>query len=421
MKTSARVHDILRSGLIFTAISFVTSLGHMAFQIVIGRHLSQDQYGTANSAVSGFLPLLGLLPAVATFAVTHYIAQFSTTGDHDRLRGLLQGCRKFLFWLTLGGSVLVLIVIKPLSDFFHFGTGVMLVTLLCTLMGLWGSYVTALCQGLAWFKRLALIGFLTMALRFTFGYVVVLRAPVDQMEVYVVLATACGILANLVLLFWWRDLAMPGQPASPLNQSFFRYLIVSTAYVVGSFCFMQGDVLVAKKFFAGGDNGAYNLAKQLAVALPTSVAPLLQVLFTSRSGSRSGSVVAEQMKLLGIYVLALLFGAGMLYELRGFCVHLIWGHSSPEAEMMIGHLAVAMTFVGLLQALAQWSLASRWSKVAFLYGGLGVIYSTMLYLCGHSVDGLLLTMSLAAGGALAVLFGFWFYTMLRHRTPAPQS
>src|SRR3974390_966793 len=125
---------LLQSGIIFSAISFVTGLGNLAFQGVMGRNLnSQGQYGDANSVISGFMPLLALLPSVATFAVTHYIAHFQASGDTARLQGLFLGCRRFLFRLTVVGSLLAILVVKPLSDFFHFSQNLMLVTLVCTL------------------------------------------------------------------------------------------------------------------------------------------------------------------------------------------------------------------------------------------------------------------------------------------------
>ena len=200
MKGKPTTGGLLQSGLIFSAISFATGLGNLAFQGVMGRHLSGlGQYGNANSALNGFMPLLGLLPGIATLAVTHYIAHFHAGGDHARLQGLLAGCRKFLFRFTIAGSVLALVAVKPLSDFFHFDQSLMLVTLACTLFGLWGSFVAALCQGLSWFKRLALIGFVGMVLRVLFGWFVTLKWPSAETDV---LASGFTLLATLVLLFW---------------------------------------------------------------------------------------------------------------------------------------------------------------------------------------------------------------------------
>jgi hypothetical protein len=418
MNKASRPGSLLQSGLIFSAISFVTGLGNMAFQSVMGHHLkSHGQYGNANSTLNGFMPLLGLLPSIATFAVTHYIAHYSACGDHGRLQGLLAGCRKFLFRLTLAGSVLAIVVAKPLSDFFHYSESLTLVTLGCTLLGLWASLASALCQGLSWFQRLALIGFLTMLLRVLFGWFVTLKWPSPETAV---LASTFALLANLLLFCWRKELKVPGQPVSPWNREFVHYLVVSTACVAGGYLFTKGDLLVAKRCFSDTQNDAYNCAELLAAALPITVAPLLTVLFTSRSGARSGNIVSEQMKLLVIYVFALLFGAGALFLLRGLCVRIILGHPSPAAEMMIAPLGLTMVFVGLLQSLALWALASRWSKISLLYGGLGLGYWLTLLSLGGTPDALLLTMPIAAGTAFVILLIVWLKTLRRHQ-PVAQS
>jgi hypothetical protein len=417
MKSDSRAGNLLRSGIIFSAISFVTGLGHLAFQGVLGRHLSgPGQYGNANSALGGLMTLLGLLPAVATFAVTHYIAHFNASGDSARLQGLLLGCRKFLFRFTIAGSVLAVIVTKPLSDFFHYPESLMLVTLGCALLGLWASLATALCQGLAWFKRLALIGFLAMLLRVSFGWLITFKWPSAETAV---LASAFALLANLVLLFWRKDLSLHGEPVPPWNREFAQYFIVSAAFVAGNFCFFQGDYLVANKFFAKEELDAYAAAGILARALPMTVAPLLMVLFTSRSGQRAGGIVAEQFKLFGLSGLALVFGAICLFVLRAFCLKILGKYTPPAAEL-VGPFAVTMVFVGLLQALALWALASRWLKISLLYGALGLTYWLTLLGTGKTPAALLQTMPIAAGVAFGILFFVWLVTMKQHK-PCAQS
>jgi hypothetical protein len=406
---------LLQSGLIFSAISFLTSLGHFAFQAVLGRHLiTQGDFGNANTVVGAFMPLLGLLPSVATFAVTHYIAHFHTSGDHARLQGLLLGCRKFLVRFTLAGSVLAVVVIKPLSDYFHYSQSLMLITLGTTLLGLWGSLVTAMCQGLGWFKRLALIGFLQMVLRVAFGWFVTLKWPMAETAV---LASTFALLANFVLLAWRKQLSLHGEPVSPWNREFIYYFIVSTACVVGSFCFFQGDLLVAQHYFNSAERDAYTVAGVLARALPMTIAPLLTVLFTSRSGHRTGGIVVEQLKLLTLSTAGLILGAVCLYFLRIFCLKLL-GRNTPEAAAMIGPFAATMVFVGLLQSLAYWVLASRWAKISLLYGALGIGYWMILLVLGKNPAALLQIMPVAAGAAFVILFAGWFVNMRRHHPPA---
>src|SRR5215469_13716336 len=152
MKSGSGAKKLLQSGIIFSAINFLTGLGNLGFQIVMGHLLKNPgEYSHANSAINAFLPLLGLPPQLAIMAVTHYIAHYHAIGDTSRLQGLLAGCRKFLFHLTIFGSILAIIVAKPLSIFFNYTSSVMLVSLICALLGLWTSLATALCQGLSWF------------------------------------------------------------------------------------------------------------------------------------------------------------------------------------------------------------------------------------------------------------------------------
>jgi hypothetical protein len=410
-----RLKGLLQNGIIFTGISFLTGLGNLAFQGVMGRHLSGvGQYGSANSALGGLMTMLGLLPAVATFAVTHYIAHFNASGDRARLQGLLLGCRKFLFRLTIAGSILAVVLVKPLANFFHYDESLTLVTLGCALCGLWAALVTALCQGMAWFKRLALIGFLGMLLRVAFGWLVTFKWPSAETAV---LASGFALLANFFLLFWRKDLMLHGSPVSPWNREFVQYLVVSAAFVIGSACFFQGDLLVANKFFSKEELDAYTAAGILARALPMTVSPMLAVLFTSRSGQRAAGMATEQFKLATLSGLALVLGAVCLFLLRTFCLKLL-NKYTPEAAAMVGQFATTMVFVGLLQSFALWALASRWMKISLLYGGLGLAYWITLLCAGKSPAKLLLTMPVASGLALGVLLTVWVVTLHRSKSIA---
>ena len=282
--------------------------------------------------------------------------------------------------------------------------------------GLWGSYVTALCQGLGWFKRLAFIGLLAALMRVLFGW---LTTRIWLMAEWAVLASAVMLLANLILLFWKKDFPPRTDTAiSPWDREFVQFLVVSAACMVGTNCFSQGDLLVANKFFEKCDLYAYGSAGLLARALPTAVGPLLAVLFTHRSSRHHGDALREQLKLLGLYAFGLLTGAIGLFVLKSFVLQLLH-RNTPEAAGMIGRFSITMVFVGLLQALAMWSLASRWIKLSMLYGGLGIAYWITLLCLGTSPADLLRVMPVAAGVAFGAVFLIWLVAMLTHKIGEP--
>jgi hypothetical protein len=415
---SGPARQLLQSGIIFAAISFLITLVHYVFQIIVSRQLGGEsgEYGLALTTIT-FIGFLGLPLAIATQAVTHYIARFHFSGDDARLHGLLAGCRKFLFHITIAGSVIAIVLVKPLGDYFNIPrASLTLIALVCVLGGLWGSYVTALCQGLGWFKRLAFIGLLAALMRVLFGW---LTTRIWLTAEWAVLASVVMLLANLILLFWKKDFPPRTDTAiSPWDREFVQFLVVSAACMVGTNCFSQGDLLVANKFFAKADLDAYGSAGLLARALPTAVGPLLAVLFTHRSGRRHGDALREQLKLLGLYAFGLLSGAIGLFVLKTFVLQLLH-RNTPEAAGMIGRFSITMVFVGLLQALAMWSLASRWIKLSMLYGGLGIAYWITLLCLGKSPADLLRVMPVTAGVAFGAVFLIWLIAMLTHKIGEP--
>lgn len=421
MKSDSRAGKLLQSGIIFTVISFLTTTIHYVFQIVISRAFDKapGEFGLMNNVIN-FIGLLGLPLTIATQAVTHYIARFHFSGDDARLHGLLAGCRKFLFHVTIAGSIVAIVLVKPLGDFFNIPRLTLtLIALVCVLGNLWSSYAAALCQGLGWFKRLALVGLLAAVARLTFSGPASRISPIAE---WAVLGSVAMLLPNLILFFWRHEFPKRSkEPVSPWTPEFVHFLIVSTAWALGSFFFSQGDTLVSQRYFTVESRDAYSAAEKLAVALVTATAPLLTVLFTHRSSREHhhGDELWEQLRLIALYAAALVFGAGCLYLLRGFCLQVLH-RKSPEAIAMIGRLSVTMIFVGLLQALAMWSLASRWTKISLLYGGLGLGYWGLLLALGKSPEALLQIMPLAAGAAFIALFAFWI-TAMRHHKPGPED
>jgi hypothetical protein len=80
-----------------------------------------------------------------------------------------------------------------------------------------------------------------------------------------------------------------------------------------------------------------------------------------------------------------------------------------------------MTFVGLVQAFAMWALASRWLKIALLYGALGLGYWLTLLAFGKSPEELLRVMPIVSGMAFVVLFSVWLIAMRTHKISAPEQ
>jgi O-antigen/teichoic acid export membrane protein len=402
-----------RSGIVWSVLGFVSSLGYFVFNAMIARRLSPAEYGYANTTLTGFIGFLGLPLTMVSTSLIHYIAYFRGQNDEARLQGLLAGCQKFLLQATIAGSVFAVVLADPLGRFFGYRASLMLVALISILVGLWSGFAAALCQGMAWFKRLAVIGLVAVGMKLVFGWVVTERFPTAEMAV---LATTFSLLAHFLLLYWWKDIFRHGaQRISPWNRQFVHFLLVTGAYVAGNWFFLNGNDLVANKFFLGEELGAYEIAARWGLALPATLTPLLVVMFTSRSGSKVGQALSDQRILLGLYVVGMGCGAAGLIMFRDFWVKILCGHPNPQAAGMLIPYAITMAFVGLSQTIAIWSLASRWFKLAIFYGAFGLLYWVTLMLLGHTPAQLLHIMPLGTGTAFCLLLVLWLLTV-RHRS-----
>ncbi|HEY0551543.1 MAG TPA: hypothetical protein VGF13_18205, partial [Verrucomicrobiae bacterium] len=352
---------ILQSGIIFTALSFISGLGNLVFLRINGTALKQSgEFGAFGQTVA-FVGLLGLPLSMASTAIVHHIAHFRGAKNEAQLRGLLAGCRSFLLKLTIVACVLGVALIKPLSQAFAIPRPSLTMAALVTLIiALWSGYASALAQGMGWFKRMALISLGVVMVKIAFVWIVTRQHPVAETSM---LGVAAGTLVTLAVFFWWKDLFQPGERLSPWNRDFFRYLAVAAAGVGGGWCFTQSDMLVVGNYFSPADKDAYNGAVRIASALHLAVSPLLLVLFTARSGERAGKTLTGPLGLLLLYAAGLAGGAVVLFFGRDLCVNIIFGKPFPEASMMIARLAMTMIFVGLIQALGMWALASHWLKV----------------------------------------------------------
>jgi hypothetical protein len=385
----------------------VASLGNLWCSSIIARNLNFDQgeFGASSSALD-FVTFLGLPLAMLSMSVVHYIAHFRSKNDEARLQGLLAGCQKLLFWATVGGSLLALAVWVPLGHFFDFRkTGLLCSVLICLLVSCWSGLGVALCQGMAWFKRLAVISVAAVGVRLLFAWVMTKHFPTAAIALC---ATTVSLLVNFSLFYWWKDIFRhPAQRISPWNREFIQFLMVTGATVGGTYFFTTGDSLVSKKYFAGSALDAYQMAAKFGRAIPQSVLPLLMVTFTSRSGSKETAAKADQRILLSLYAAGLACAAAVVILGRGLVLRLYLGHPNPAAAEMIIPFSITMVLIGLNQAVGMWSLADRTFKIALLYGVLGLAYWTTLLLAGKTPTALLRAMPIGAGISFCVLCVCW--------------
>lgn len=406
-----------QSGMVFTVASFAAGLLNYAFQGVIGRQLPLNEYGLVN-AILGFVGLFSLPLAAIRQALTHHIAQLRASGDEARLRGLFLGGERLLLRATVLGCLIALVLVYPLATFFHIPrVSLVAVALAVVFANLWTEFANGVFFGMAWFGRLGGIIVSCALARVLLGALGTRLWPGAEPAILASLAYAL-VFASLFL--WRHHLARPGlESIRPSGREFTHYAFACTAFVLGQYAFLQGDLLVAQRHIAGDDLGLYTGAGQLGRALVYLVSPFLMVLFQARSAHRHASAVRDQIGLLMLYAAALVAGAFAITFLRGPLSGLIFGRAETGAAQLVGPFTAAMVSVGLVQAVGTWALASRWFKITYLFGALGIAYWLMLLFLGRDAGSLLRIMLFSSTASAIILSICWIAVGRRRQTGDP--
>ncbi len=93
--------------------------------------------------------------------------------------------------------------------------------------------------------------------------------------------------------------------------------------------------------------------------------------------------------------------------------------ANANVSIMMVPYTVAMVFFGLSQAIGMWSLASRWFKVAILYGGLGLVYWLVLLAIGKTPEQLLKVMPYASAICFVILCIGWLMQLRSGNNRSP--
>jgi hypothetical protein len=109
-------------------------------------------------------------------------------------------------------------------------------------------------------------------------------------------------------------------------------------------------------------------------------------------------------------------GTGVLVVGEDLLTRLILGRDEEEMTPLIYRFATVMAPIGFLQAIGYFYLATRRFLECYCFGGLGLLYATILVLYGRQVDMLL---SLMFGGAMLSLLALGALSLTRWSRTQP--
>lgn len=392
------------------------SVFNYAFQILLGRGLTPEQYGLFNSINS-----FGAILAVEVAVMSYVLAKFTIKSQHQGdayLRGLIVFAVR---WLSVLGIVVfvVLSAASPLlRQYLHVGSDIHISLMIVTVsLSVLSPIPLGVFQGLQRFSIYGLTGFIGAFLRVTmvFPLIFVLDWGVNG-------ALGCSLIAIFASLVFGSALLVPylkgarKQPERDTMVDIVKFAWPTFFLSLGVGSLGSLDVILARHYCLPEDAGFYATAAVLG-RIPFFLSSMLaQVLFPEAVKALHEGESARKSLFISLGLTGVLAGgiACVCWGFSRFIIVLCYGEGYAPAAPVFGIISVAMAFLALSNTIFSFFLAQeKFSFLLILGLGLGgLLVGTYFF---HAAPmSIALTLLFSTLG-MAILSVAWLWGSNSHR------
>ena len=361
----------LRNNLIVFAL--VNSGGALSylFQILLGRTLSPDQYGSFNSLLSTSALITAPI-TIVHLVFSRFIARLDNHGQ-QQIKTLLIKSIKPLLGMISSIIIIGVFAIPSFKSFLHIETTLPIILMLfAACFSTLQQVLAAVCEGMHKFFALGIVSGGCAFMRFIFGvlFLVVFNWGIEGGLIAVAFAAITTIIYGM-----WELRDVLSSQAKGLPSGFFpemvRYSIPSFLMITMVVVMCNIDIVLVRHYCSPDQAGYYATAAilgRIAFFLPSS---LLLVLFPSVAKANASGGKDEYYFWINLGLTTIL--AGSVFLILFFSgepiVQFIYGNEYYLATPILKIVTAAMGLLALSHVIFSYSLAR--SEFSFLWPLIG--------------------------------------------------
>lgn len=403
--------DMTRHGLMMTIFSVATGLFNYLYQIMMGRLLTPEHYGTLLSLIALFTIIAVFAKAIQT-SITKFSSRFKAAGDLGKVSYLWRFSLKYSFIFGIVVFAILASVTVPLSQFLNISNyWYVIIIALSFLLTFIISANFGMLQGLQRFLPLGVSITLDSVFKLLLGILLVYIG----LEVYGgLLALVLASLFSLFVTFYFlRDLFRANKEKLQTKEVFSYTglaLVALTCYLV----LVNVDVILAKHFLSpnrAGDYGAISVLGKIVLfalgGIGLAMFPKTSELFEK---GRSHRLVLWKAIVLSLILAGVILSIYSLFP--GFVISLAFGDKYTISEFSLLKYGLAMLFFAISSLLMNYFLSMNVRGVAHI-----LITSVLIELClislFHSSIEQIIDMLLISGAVSLVLLLLFHFVLSR--------
>ncbi len=413
----ARTDRLLQHSLVLMVAAQVANISNVLFHMVMGRHLSANDYGILSAMLNLLLICMTPLDALRG-ALAHFSARAHAAGEPAVIRALVRYWVARVLMVAVPISVAMLVLHEECAAFFHLESVLPIVVVAMVLPGLLSSPgMTGCLQGVQAFYWVALSVYGWSPLRLVLGLAFVTGGWLTAMSGLTAHAISIGFAIVLTASGVWAvTRGATTRAAAPRGVS---HYFLSSLLLLGSFgVLMNCDVMLVRHYhpdLAGHFSWAATIGRSVIfLPMPIAMAMFPKVISTGGSSQASRSTLLKALGLVGGMIGTAVAATWILPWLP---LRILYKVADPTPEMthLVRVVALAMSPLGLTYLLLNFEMAQhRFQTIPWLLAA-AAAYLGGVWLWHDTVDQIILVLgSVSLFSAIVFVVAF-----LRAQRSAP--
>lgn len=373
----------IRGGLIFTTASFLVSICHYLFNLVVARGFSFSIYGEYMSALSYFAVLSVPLSAFNVIVIN----RISKSQIKDRAT-VAKSIEQLLISTLLKYRWLLLIIFSLLFAFLYLKTNLLKTSILfilgMTTINIFFTFYSSVLQAYKTFFLLGVFALSMALVKVTVGAGIVFTiGSLDMLYIFLFVLTVTSVLIGSKLLRHKQSIRKKLVSFHSLQSYVLKkQVILPTLTMFGIIGMLNMDLIFVKKFFDADQAGLYAAISLMGKIILYATGPLSLVALTFFSGSENKQ---NKKKILFftviLYILVGVVASIAYWLLSNSIVSIIFGQKYLEISKYIWLSAVFGSLYSVVNLFAQYAISSL--KNFASYSLLGLVIQVLAFYFFH--------------------------------------
>jgi len=383
--SKATQNSFIRGGFIFTSASFLVSILHYIFNLLIARGFTLSSYGEYMSAFS-YIAILTVPFSALNVILINRISRAKIEDRANIALAIELIILKTLTKYSVPVILLAFIIFFILLAKTNLQTISIFFILALVLLSIFNTFYSSVLQA---YKSFFMAGSLAITLAllklFLGSGVMLLELSLEYVYISLISLSVVGIILGAILIRFKRKISKNLTITYKPIQSYVlkKQVILPTITMLGIIGMLNVDIIIVKKFFAADQAGLYAGLSLLGKIILYATTPLNLVAFTFFTGSEHSH--NKKHILLFSTTLTLIAGsfAGIMYYLfSDLVISIIFGSKFLVVSQYVWLTAVFGTLYSIVSLFAQYAISKMYSFALFSVFGLAV--QTILLYSLHS-------------------------------------